>query len=69
MDVIDQAAKTEAKFQQMALANHRARAEHLARLPSRSHCLECDDPIPVQRQEKIEGCQYCTTCQAERERQ
>lgn len=55
MDVIDDAAKTEAKFQQMALANHRARAMQTAYLPSRTHCLECDDPIPKERQEKVKG--------------
>ncbi|EGQ8324836.1 TraR/DksA family transcriptional regulator [Vibrio cholerae] len=67
MDVIDDAAKTEAKFQQMALANHRARAMQTAHLPSRTHCLECDDPIPKARQESIKGCKYCTQCQAEKE--
>ncbi|MCG3743157.1 TraR/DksA family transcriptional regulator [Vibrio cincinnatiensis] len=67
MDVIDDAAKTEAKFQQMALANQRARAMQNAHLPSRTHCRECGDPIPKARQEKITGCQYCTPCQAEKE--
>ncbi len=32
--------------------------------PSRSHCLECDAPIPKARQQAIEGVQYCVTCQS-----
>ncbi|EPT9728396.1 TraR/DksA C4-type zinc finger protein [Vibrio cholerae] len=51
----------------MALANHRARAMQTAHLPSRTHCLECDDPIPKARQESIKGCKYCTQCQTEKE--
>ncbi|WP_229022483.1 TraR/DksA C4-type zinc finger protein [Vibrio paracholerae] len=51
----------------MALANHRARAMQTAYLPSRTHCLECDDPIPKERQEKVKGFQYCTPCQAAKE--
>ncbi|WP_446295348.1 TraR/DksA C4-type zinc finger protein [Vibrio vulnificus] len=51
----------------MALANHRARRVQTAQPQSRTHCLECDDPIPKARQESINGCQYCTPCQAEKE--
>ncbi|MGR2935306.1 TraR/DksA C4-type zinc finger protein [Vibrio vulnificus] len=66
-DVIDRASGTETQFQQMALANHRARRVQTAQPQSRTHCLECDDPIPKARQESINGCQYCTPCQAEKE--
>lgn len=67
MDVIDDAAKTEAQFQQMALDNQRARAKSSGQIASRTHCKECGDPIPEARQEKVAGCQYCSPCQAERE--
>ncbi|EKO3922798.1 TraR/DksA C4-type zinc finger protein [Vibrio metschnikovii] len=66
-DVIDRACSVEAQFQQMALANHRARRVQAAQPQSRTLCLECDDPIPKARQESITGCQYCTQCQADKE--
>ncbi|MCG3724702.1 TraR/DksA C4-type zinc finger protein [Vibrio cincinnatiensis] len=68
-DVIDRAGSVEAQFQQMALANHQARRMQAPKLQSRTHCMECDDPIPKARQESIVGCQYCTPCQAEQEGQ
>lgn len=55
MDVIDDAAKTEAQFQQMALDNQRARAKSSGQIASRTHCKECGDPVPEARQEKVAG--------------
>jgi phage/conjugal plasmid C-4 type zinc finger TraR family protein len=35
--------------------------------PSRSHCAECDEPIPEARRSAIPGVQLCVECQAERD--
>ncbi|KGO32855.1 hypothetical protein JT06_17935 [Desulfobulbus sp. Tol-SR] len=32
---------------------------------SRTHCLECDAPIPEGRRKAAPGCQYCVQCAAE----
>ncbi len=32
---------------------------------SRTHCLECDTPIPQARRDAIPGVQYCVACQNE----
>ncbi|MGY2226461.1 TraR/DksA C4-type zinc finger protein [Pseudomonas gingeri] len=36
--------------------------------PSRTHCLECDNPIPEKRQ-ALGGITHCTPCQSLIERQ
>ncbi|WP_209427687.1 DksA/TraR family C4-type zinc finger protein [Pararhodobacter sp. SW119] len=36
-------------------------------IPSRSHCVECEEPIPEARRQAIPGVQLCTDCQAERD--
>ena len=35
---------------------------------SRSHCAECDEPIPEQRRQAIPGVRLCIDCQGGRER-
>ncbi|ELU8401749.1 TraR/DksA C4-type zinc finger protein [Vibrio fluvialis] len=67
MDFCDDAAETEAKFQQMALANHLAGAKRAANTESETHCLECDEEIPQGRRDAIKGCKWCTACQSKRE--
>ncbi len=67
MDVIDDAAKTETQFQQMALANHRAVCSQNRSLESQAECLECGDEIPQARREAVKGCLYCISCQVEKE--
>ncbi|EKO3518577.1 TraR/DksA C4-type zinc finger protein [Vibrio fluvialis] len=67
MDFCDDAAETEAKFQQMALANHLAGAKPATNTESETHCLECDEEIPQGRRNAIKGCKWCTACQAKRE--
>ncbi|WP_417585360.1 TraR/DksA C4-type zinc finger protein [Nitrincola sp.] len=49
------------------MANHLAGAKPSANTESQTHCLECGEEIPQGRRDVIEGCQYCTACQAERE--
>lgn len=34
-------------------------------LPTRTHCVDCDEPIPLIRQQKVTGCQRCVACQSE----
>jgi phage/conjugal plasmid C-4 type zinc finger TraR family protein len=34
---------------------------------SAQFCEDCDDPIPLLRQQKIEGCETCVPCQELRE--
>ena len=31
--------------------------------PSNSHCEECGEEIPLERQQAIKGCKMCITCQ------
>jgi phage/conjugal plasmid C-4 type zinc finger TraR family protein len=31
-------------------------------------CEDCEDPIPLLRQQKVPGCQTCVSCQGLRER-
>lgn len=38
-------------------------------MPTRSHCIDCDEPIPLLRQKKVTGCQRCVACQTDFEKQ
>lgn len=31
---------------------------------SRTHCLDCEEPIPQARREKMPGCLRCVDCEA-----
>lgn len=35
--------------------------------PSAQFCEDCDEPIPVKRQQLVAGCETCTSCQELRE--
>lgn len=35
--------------------------------PSRSHCIECEEPIPQARQQAIPGVTLCIDCQQDRD--
>ena len=35
--------------------------------PSRTHCIECEDPIPEARRTAIPGVTLCIDCQKERD--
>lgn len=35
--------------------------------PSRSHCIECEEPIPEARRSAIPGVTLCIDCQQERD--
>lgn len=32
---------------------------------SKTHCIDCDSPIPKIRQETVKGCVRCVACQSE----
>lgn len=36
---------------------------------SRTHCAECDEPIPEARRTALPGVKLCVDCQADRDRQ
>jgi phage/conjugal plasmid C-4 type zinc finger TraR family protein len=42
----------------------RARSR-LAAGPSRTHCLDCEQPIPEARRQAVPGVRLCLKCQAE----
>ena len=47
------------------------RESRLARLPdgpSAVACVDCDEPIPLARQQSVAGCETCIDCQGLRER-
>lgn len=53
-----------------SIADELARMKLQARrpaVPSRSHCAECEEPIPLARREAIPGVQLCIDCQSERD--
>lgn len=31
--------------------------------PSNTHCDDCENPIPIQRQQMVQGVLYCVSCQ------
>ena len=64
-DVIDVANDQADYFLQVAL-ERRQRASSGA--VSAQFCVDCDDPIPLLRQQTITGCQTCVGCQGLRER-
>ncbi|MFK8032425.1 MAG: DksA/TraR family C4-type zinc finger protein [Gammaproteobacteria bacterium] len=41
----------------------RARSELNARGPGRSHCEECEEPIPEARRKAVAGVKMCINCQ------
>jgi phage/conjugal plasmid C-4 type zinc finger TraR family protein len=47
------------------LARMRARRAPVG--DARSHCAECEEPIPEARRRAIPGVKLCTACQAERD--
>lgn len=64
-DIVDLANDYADEFLQRALEQCRLVATNAA---SAEFCVDCDEPIPVLRQEKAIGCETCIDCQALRER-
>lgn len=64
-DTIDQA-----QHQSELILQHEIRqATHRTSMPTRTHCIDCDEPIPLLRQQKVAGCQRCVACQTDFETQ
>ncbi|OOS08060.1 transcriptional regulator, TraR/DksA family [Moraxella cuniculi DSM 21768] len=64
-DVID-TAQTQSEL----ILEHQIRqATQKTSLPTRTHCIDCDEPIPLLRQQKVTGCQRCVACQTDFEKQ
>ena len=65
MDIGDNAALREAEFLAAALSRH----QPVSRGGSLSHCEDCGDAIPAERQKAVVGVHLCVACQSEVERQ
>lgn len=63
-DVIDLANDHAAYLLQLALE----RRQRPASAVSAQFCEDCDEPIPLLRQQTIVGCETCVSCQGLRER-
>lgn len=64
-DTIDKAQR-----QSELILEHQIRqATQKTSLPTRTHCIDCDEPIPSLRQQKVAGCQRCVACQTDFENQ
>ena len=63
-DVIDTANEQAEYLLQVALNRRQRPATGVASAP---FCADCDEPIPLLRQQKVEGCQTCVECQQVRE--
>lgn len=66
-DVIDIANDQADYFLQVALDRRQRQAPTTA-AASAEFCEDCDDPIPLLRQQAEHGCQTCISCQELRER-
>ncbi|MDN7142712.1 TraR/DksA C4-type zinc finger protein [Pseudomonas sp. JQ170] len=63
-DPLDVASEQAEYFLQMALQRHTQKPSK----PSAQFCEDCDDAIPLLRQQLVSGCETCVSCQELRER-
>ncbi|RWU18092.1 transcriptional regulator [Pseudomonas alkylphenolica] len=63
-DEIDRANEQAEYFLQMSLR----RQLRVVAKPSALICDDCDEPIPLARQQSVAGCETCVSCQELRER-
>ncbi len=59
-DQLDRAWDLQEMHLKQALARHQPMQGE-----SRTHCLECEEPIPEGRRRAAPGCQYCVVCAEE----
>lgn len=64
MDISDQAQQLEELFRAEALA---AQAAKTPQGTSATECKNCEQPIPLARQQAIQGVQLCISCQQAQE--
>lgn len=62
-DAIDLANDQAEYFLQVSLQRHTRTASK----PSAQICDDCDEPIPLARQQSVVGCETCVSCQELRE--
>ena len=62
-DDIDMANDVAEHFRELALA----RRPRPTCSVSAQFCEDCDEPIPLLRQQTIQGCATCVSCQTQRE--
>lgn len=63
-DSLDRAAEQTEYLLQAALKRHASRPIK----PSAQFCEDCDEAIPLLRQQLVQGCETCVSCQELRER-
>ncbi|WP_321532281.1 TraR/DksA C4-type zinc finger protein [uncultured Desulfuromonas sp.] len=61
MDDIDRAQRINEQLQADALFAHQRKTQ--AATESRTHCIDCEEPIPAARRKAIPGCKRCRDCQ------
>lgn len=66
MDDIDRAGHHNLEHEKHSLAAHANRPRPTGH--SAEICQECEDPIPLERQQKAPGCTLCIVCQREQDR-
>lgn len=64
VDIVDTANDQVEYFLQVALD----RRQRPTCAVSARFCEDCDDPIPLLRQQAVQGCATCASCQGLRER-
>lgn len=64
MDNFDRAQDLDARYLQQALEQRQVKPKG----DSRSHCIDCEVPIPQKRQDYIKGVERCVQCQEAFER-
>lgn len=64
-DMADVAGEHAEYLLQRSLEQHQRRA--VANAASAEFCVDCGEPIPAERREKVAGCQTCIDCQQVRE--
>ncbi|KJK06549.1 TraR/DksA C4-type zinc finger protein [Pseudomonas tussilaginis] len=63
-DIADLANEQADYHLQVALGRHKRQGAK----PSSEFCVDCDDAIPLARQQSVQGCDTCISCQEIRER-
>jgi len=61
MDDIDRAQRINEQLQADALGAHNRNRQAVTE--SRTHCVDCEEPIPEARRNAQKGCKRCRDCQ------
>ena len=55
------------KLEERQFAQFEKQRKQTSSQPSRTECIECDNPIPAARQKAVQGVQLCIVCQSAKE--